>query len=100
MVVNADRLESTRHFSQFKGLDDTTKTVERAAPEIRVDILVRHRRVDLLITPLANADRRDGGERRIAAGDLRVAAVHVEETGRGRDPEGLDARRGVAAPEQ
>ena len=100
MVVNADRLESTRHFSQFKGLDDATKTVEGAAPEIRVDILVRHRRINLLITPLANADRRDGGERRIAAGDLRVAAVHVEETGRSHDPESLGAGRGVAAPEQ
>ena len=99
VIVDVDRLQPARAFGHLKGFNNPLEAVVRPPPVVGIDVLVLVGCVHLEIAALVLAQRRHCREAGIAAGNQRLAAVHVQEAAVVGEFQGPAAGCRVAAPE-
>ncbi len=82
VVVEVDRLEAIGRIGHLQRFDQAIEAIVWTGPIIGIDVLVLIGGEDLVSAgPLVDAQRRDLGPRRRAAGDGGIAAVDVDHAG-------------------
>ena len=98
MIVDVDRLDSDRQIRPVNGLQEMAIAKEPCRPQIRVGVLIAHRRVDLAFPTDRNADWGDIAVGAVIAVEAGVSAVDIDDPG---VPDSGDRRfvgAGIAGP--
>ncbi len=99
MIVEVQAAQPPRVFGTLEGIEQIAKAVIGAAPEVGVDVLVDDGRIELQAARCGADEGIEPTHRRLGAGDVRVAAVHVEQAIVVGELEGGGVRLGITGPE-